>query len=195
MKTRWLTFILIVLFFNISIVSADENDNYAKTVKTFKESPVVKPFFSNCYGYAVFPTIGKGGIGIGGAHGSGQVYQAGKLTGKTSMTQVTVGFQFGGQAFSQIIFFEDERAYKEFTSGEFEFGAQASAVAITAGAQAKAGTGGATAGATAKGDAGKQADVSYQKGMVVFTHAKGGLMYEASIGGQAFGFEPIKEGE
>jgi lipid-binding SYLF domain-containing protein len=195
MKIRWLSFILVLLFFNIAIVSADENDNYAKTIKTFKESPVVKPFFSNSYGYAVFPTIGKGGIGIGGAHGSGQVYVDGKLTGKTSMTQVNIGFQFGGQAFSQIIFFEDQRAYKEYTSGEFEFSAQASAVAITAGAQAKAGTGGATAGATAKADAGKQAEVGYQKGMAVFTFAKGGLMYEASIGGQAFGFEPIKEGE
>lgn len=197
MKIRLLLLTLILSLFVVSPVMANENekDSYAKTVKTFKESPIVAKFFDNSYGYAVFPTIGKGGIGIGGAHGSGQVYKGGKLTGKTSMTQVTVGFQFGGQAFSQIIFFEDERAYKEFTSGEFEFGAQASAVAITAGAQVKAGTGGATAGATAKGDAGKQADVNYQKGMVVFTHAKGGLMYEASIGGQAFGFEPIKEGE
>ena len=191
MKTRLLSFALLLSFFIMPPAIA--NDEYAKTIKTFKESPIVARFFDNCYGYAIFPTIGKGGIGIGGAHGSGQVYRGGQVTGKSSMTQVTIGFQFGGQAFSQIIFFEDERAYKEFTSGEFEFGAQASAVAITAGAQAKAGTSGATAGATAKGDAGKQADVNYQKGMVVFTHAKGGLMYEASLGGQAFNFEPIEK--
>lgn len=170
---------------------AEASDPYAKTIKTFKESPVVKPFFGNAYGYAIFPTIGKGGIGIGGAHGSGQVYKGGKVTGKSSMTQVTVGFQLGGQAFSQIIFFEDERAYKEFTSGNFEFGAQASAVAITAGAQAQASTGGSSAGATAKADAGSQAKVGYAKGMAIFTYAKGGLMYEASLGGQGFTFEPI----
>ena len=193
MNRQRLSLALLLSLCIINTVAA--NDDYAKTIKTFKESPIVAKFFSNCYGYAVFPTIGKGGIGIGGAHGSGQVYAEGKVTGKTSMTQVNIGFQFGGQAFSQIIFFEDERAYREFTSGEFEFSAQASAVAITAGAQAKAGTGGATAGATAKADAGKQAEVGYQKGMVVFTYVKGGLMYEASIGGQAFGFEPIKEGE
>lgn len=172
---------------------AQAADDYDKTIKTFKESPVVNPFFGNSYGYAVFPTIGKGGIGIGGAHGGGKVYRGGKVTGTSKMTQVTIGFQLGGQAFSQIIFFEDERAYKEFTSGNFEFGAQASAVAITAGAQAKASTGGSTAGATTKGDAGSQAKVGYQKGMVIFTHAKGGLMYEASLGGQGFSFEPIKK--
>lgn len=172
---------------------AQAGDDYAKTIKTFKESPVVKPFFSNSYGYAVFPTIGKGGIGIGGAHGSGKVYADGKVTGDASMTQLTIGFQLGGQAFSQIIFFKDKRAYTEFTSGEFEFSAQASAVAITAGAQAKAGTEGASAGATAKGDAGSQAKADYHKGMVVFTYAKGGLMYEAAIGGQKFNFEPIEK--
>lgn len=191
MKIRLFTLAILLLTFITAPASAD--DNYAKTIKTFKESPIVAKFFNNCYGYAVFPTIGKGGIGIGGAHGSGQVYKGSKVTGNSSMTQVTIGFQLGGQAFSQIIFFEDERAYKEFTSGNFEFGAQASAVAITAGAQAQASTGGATAGATVKGDAGAQAEVNYQKGMAIFTYAKGGLMYEASLGGQAFSFEPIGE--
>ena len=191
MKKLFLPVALLGSFFILSLVQAA--DDYSKTIKTFSESPVVKPFFGNAYGYAVFPTIGKGGIGIGGAHGSGKVYAGGKVTGTSKMTQVTIGFQLGGQAFSQIIFFEDERAYKEFTSGEFEFGAQASAVAITAGAQAKAGTSGATAGATSKGDAGSQAKVGYQKGLVIFTHAKGGLMYEASLGGQGFSFEPIKK--
>ena len=194
MKTMKKLFLPVALLISLFVAAlAHAGDKYTATIKEFKESPVVNPFFGNSYGYAVFPTIGKGGIGIGGAHGSGQVYKGGKLTGKSSMTQVTIGFQLGGQAYSQIIFFEDERAYKEFTSGEFEFGAQASAVAITAGAQAKASTGGSTAGASAKGDAGSQAKVGYQKGMAVFTFAKGGLMYEASIGGQGFSFEPIKK--
>jgi lipid-binding SYLF domain-containing protein len=166
-------------------------DDYAQTIKVFKDNPLVQQFFENSYGYAVFPTIGKGGIGIGGAHGKGQVYAGGKATGKTSMTQLTIGFQLGGQAYSQMIFFQDKRAYDEFTSGNFEFGAQASAVAITAGAQAQASTGGSTASAnTGYKDAGAQ-QAGYHKGMAVFTMAKGGLMYEASIGGQKFSFEPI----
>ena len=167
-------------------------DDYSKTIKIFRESPDVEPFFKNAYGYAVFPTIGKGGIGIGGAHGKGKVYRAGKVTGNTSMTQITIGLQLGGQAYSQIIFLQDERAFREFTSGNFEFGAQASAVAITAGASAKAGTTGASAGASSGRDAGKQT-AEYYKGMAVFTLAKGGLMYEASIGGQKFDYEPLGE--
>lgn len=166
-------------------------DEYAQTIKVFKENPLVQQFFESSYGYAVFPTIGKGGIVVGGAHGKGQVYAGGKPTGKTSMTQLTVGFQLGGQAYSQMIFFQDKRAYEEFTSGNFEFGAQASAVAITAGVQAQASTGGSTASAnTGYKDSGAQ-QANYQKGMAVFTLAKGGLMYEASIGGQKFSFEPI----
>lgn len=187
-QKKYLAYLLLLFLFPVSAFA----DNYASTIKVFKDSDVVKGFFKNSYGYAVFPTIGKGGIGIGAAHGKGQVYKGGKLSGKTSMTQVTIGFQLGGQAFSQIIFFEDKRAYDEFTSGNFEFGAQASAVAITAGAQAQAGSGGASASAnTGPTDAGAQ-QANYHKGMVIFTHTKGGLMYEASIGGQAFTFDPVK---
>jgi lipid-binding SYLF domain-containing protein len=138
----------------------------------------------------VFPTIGKGGIGIGGSYGEGQVYKQGQVTGTASLAKISVGFQFGGQAFSQLILFEDERAYNEFTSGDFEFDATASAVAITAGAQAKAGTEGATAGASAGPATGAQAKTGFHKGMAVFVHAKGGLMYEAAIGGQKFSFKP-----
>lgn len=167
-------------------------DKFTNTIETFKKSEVVQPFFKNAHGYAVFPTIGKGGIGIGGSYGSGQVYQGGKITGETSLIKATIGFQLGGQAFSQMIFFEDKRAYDEFTSGEFEFDASASAVAITAGAQAKAGTEGATAGASAGPATGAQAKATYHKGMAVFIHTKGGLMYEASIGGQKFSFKPKK---
>jgi lipid-binding SYLF domain-containing protein len=161
-------------------------DNYNDTIAVFKKSEAVQPFFENAYGYVVFPTIGKGGLGIGGAHGKGQVYREGQVTGEASLVKLTVGWQAGGQAFSEIIFFQDKGAYDEFTGSEFAFDASASAVAITAGAQAKAGTGGATAGASAGPATGKQAKTSYHKGMAVFVHTKGGLMYEAAIGGQKF---------
>ncbi|MCK5387347.1 MAG: hypothetical protein KAJ39_09175 [Gammaproteobacteria bacterium] len=162
-------------------------DDYSETIGKFKKSPVVQPLFKSAYGYAVFPTVGKGGVGIGGAFGKGQVYRGGKVTGKVSLSKLTIGLQLGGQAFSEIIFLKDKRAYKDFTSGKFEFDASVSAVAITAGAQAKTGTEGASASA-GTGDAGKQAKASYRKGMAVFTYAKGGLMYEATIGGQKFKF-------
>jgi len=165
-------------------------DDYADTIKVFREAGQSGKFFANSYGYAVFPTIGKGGIGVGAAHGSGRVYQKGAHAGDAAMTQLSIGLQLGGQAYSQIIFFQDKRAYDEFTSGEFEFGAQASAVAITAGASAQASTGGTGAGATG----GREASTagSYKRGMAVFTLAKGGLMYEASIGGQKFSYKPKK---
>jgi lipid-binding SYLF domain-containing protein len=119
------------------------------------------------------------------------VYAKGAHVGDTSMTQVTVGFQLGGQAYSEIIFFHDQRAFDAFTSGNFEFGAQATAVAITAGASAQASTGGTGAGASGTQNHAKTAG-GYQNGMAVFTVAKGGLMYEASIGGQKFGYTPRK---
>ena len=164
-------------------------DKYSDTVAVFRNAIESKEFFGHAYGYAVFPTIGKGGIGIGGAYGEGRVYARGAYVGDTSMTQLTIGFQLGGQAYSQMIFFEDERAFKEFTSGNFEFGAQASAVAITAGAQAAATTTGSSAGASGGQNDAKTVG-QYYKGMAVFTVAKGGLMYEASIGGQKFSYTP-----
>ena len=177
-----LVFLLLALPF--ARVWADE---YSDTIKVFRDAGESGSFFAKSYGYAVFPTIGKGGIGIGGAYGKGRVYAAGNHVGDTSVTQLSIGLQLGGQAYSQIVFFEDKRAFEEFTSGNFEFGAQASAVAITAGASAAATTTGSSAGASGgKHDAttvGK-----YYKGMAVFTVAKGGLMYEASIGGQKFSY-------
>lgn len=163
-------------------------DAYQDTINVFKKAGQSGRYFGTAYGYAVFPTIGKGGIGIGGAHGSGHVYVKGKYVGDTSMTQLTVGLQLGGQAYSQIIFFEDERAFREFTSGNFEFGAEASAIAITAGASAGAGTTGGSAGASATKNNAATAG-GYYKGMAVFTVAKGGLMYEAAIGGQKFNYK------
>ena len=164
-------------------------DNYSNTIEVFKKSQVVQPFFENAYGYAVFPTIGKAGIGIGGGYGKGQVYRGGKVTGTTSLVKLSIGFQLGGQAFSEIIFFQDKRAYDEFTGGNFEFDAAASAVAITAGVQVKAGTEGVTVLKIDPSVNGAQAETSYRKGMVVFVHAKGGLMYEAAIGGQKFSYK------
>jgi len=165
-------------------------DEYDDTIKVFQEAGQSGKFFKNSYGYALFPTIGKGGVGIGGAHGKGRVYVGGKHVGDTSMTQLTAGFQLGGQAFSQIIFFEDKRAFDEFTGGNFEFGAQATAVAITAGASAGASTTGSSAGASGgKNDAATVG--KYYKGMAIFTVAKGGLMYEATVGGQKFNYKSL----
>src|SRR5262245_35031344 len=166
-------------------------DDYTDTIAVFRKAAESSQFFGKSYGYAVFPTIGKGGFVVGGAHGNGRVYAKGAHTGESSMTQITIGAQLGGQAYSQIIFFEDKRAYDEFTSGNFEFGAQATAVAITAGASAQAGTGGTGAGASGTQSHAKTVG-KYVKGMAVFTIAKGGLMYEASIGGQKFGYTPKK---
>ena len=192
MKINRFPILMIMFILALALANPVQADKFTDTIEVFKKSEVVQPFFKNAYGYAVFPTVGKAGIGIGGSYGTGQVYQGGKVTGEVSLVKASIGWQLGGQAFSQMIFFKDKRAYDEFTSGEFEFDATASAVAITAGAQAKAGTEGASAGASAGPATGKQAKTSYHKGMVVFTHTKGGLMYEAAIGGQKFKFEPKK---
>lgn len=174
-----------------SVSVAAEAEDYSKTINVFRESPAVAKFFKNSYGYAVFPTVGKAGFVVGGSYGKGQVYRGGKATGKSTVVEGSVGFQFGGEAFSEIIFFKDKRAYDEFTNGSFEFDATAQAVAITAGAQAQGGTTGASAGASAGPKTAVQAETQYVNGMATFVHAKGGLMVEFSIGGQKFTFEPI----
>lgn len=190
MKIRLRT--LLALGLLSAAISPALADSYSDALKTFKNAGASGKFFNDSYGYALFPSIGKGGIGIGGAHGSGRVYVNAGQVGTTKMTQVTVGFQFGGQAYSQIIFFQDKRAFDEFTIGNFEFGAQANAVAITAGATAQASTGGTGAGAsTSKKNAATAG--KYQHGMAVFTVAKGGLMYEASLGGQKFSYQPLEK--
>lgn len=182
---------LMAIFFLLACSAAASADSYSATTAFYKTSPAVQPFFKNSYGYAVFPTVGKGGIVIGGAFGKGRVYKQGQLTGNVTISKLSLGFQLGGQAFSQMIFFQDKRAYDDFISGNFEFDASVSAVAITASAQAKAGTEGGTAGLGAGPATGSQAENAYYKGMVVFVHGKGGLMYEAAIGGQKFNFTPI----
>jgi len=171
-----------------SPVSSAWADSCGDTANLFRKAGQSADFFKTSYGYAVFPTIGKGGVGIGGAFGKGCVIAKGKQVGDTSMTQLSIGFQLGGQGYSEIIFFQDERAFKEFTSGNFEFGADATAVAITLGASAKASSTGASAGASATKHEAATAG-AYHKGMATFTIVKGGLMYEAAIAGQKFSYK------
>jgi len=174
----------------LAIASVASANKYIDTVALFKNAGESSSFFGSCYGYAVFPTIGKGGLIVGAAHGSGHVYEKGKYIGNTSVTQLSVGFQAGGQAYSQIIFFEDKRALEEFTTGNFEFEAGVSAVAITAAAGGTAGTSGASATASGGRKDAKTVGGSYYKGMAVFTIVKGGAMYQATVAGQKFTFDP-----
>jgi lipid-binding SYLF domain-containing protein len=176
----------LALFMAGSMVNPAMADEYQKTIDIFKKFHQSAVYFDNSYGFAVFPTIGKGGVGVGGAHGTGQVYRDGEVTGGVTMTQLSIGLQLGGQAYKEIIFFQDKRAYDQFTSGSFEFGAEASAVAIKEGARAGVGTAGSSASTTRSGS-----KANYKKGgIAVFTHAIGGLMYEAAVGGQKFKFQP-----
>src|SRR5580693_871771 len=119
---------------------------YKEAIQIFKEAGQSASFFSKSYGYAVFPNVGSGAVGIGGAYGKGRVYVGDKWVGYARMTEVSLGLQAGGKAYSQIVFFEDQRSFEEFTSGKFAFGADASVTAITAGANAAAGTDGVSKG-------------------------------------------------
>ncbi len=140
--------------------------------KMLKMKPKLKVFYNKAYGYAVFPRITKAGIGIGGAAGRGTVFKNHRVVGSTNLRQASVGIQLGGQQYSEIIFFENKNSFEHFINGNFKFDAQASAVALKKGASI---------------------NVAYSKGVAVFTKTKGGLMYEASIGGQHFNFKPIKK--
>jgi len=143
-----------------------------ESVALFKKTdPGLEKFFSSAAGYAVFPKVAKGGIGIGGARGKGEVFEKGKKAGKATLSQATIGFQLGGQVYSEVIFFETEKSLSDFKESKMEFSAQVSAVAATEGVSKNA---------------------KYEHGVAVFTIAKGGLMYEASVGGQKFKFTPVK---
>src|ERR1700730_10783451 len=133
---------------SLAMGSAYAAGSYRETIDLFKHAGASAAFFDKSYAYAVFPTVGEGSFVVGGAHGKGRIYVHGKWEGNVTMTQLSVGLQAGGKAFSQIIFFEDRRALDDFRSGSFEFGADASVVAITAGASASAGTNGADAAAS-----------------------------------------------
>ena len=173
------SFIVLTAFSLLSasvITQAWEPDNTDKlelsvaqaVIKAKDKDPSLAKWFESAYAYAVFPRVGKGGIGIGGAHGKGLVIHEDKTVGKTSMSQITIGLQLGGQVYSEYIMFRDQTAFDHFRRGNFEMGAQVSAVALTAGASA---------------------DANYDKGVAVFTIAEGGLMYEASVGGQKFKYK------
>ena len=162
-------------------------DNYADTIAVFKKAGESAGFFRHSYAYAVFPTVGEGGFIVGAALGKGRVYEHHRLVGDTTMTQVSAGFQAGGKAYSQMIFFENKAALDLFRSGKFEFTAGASATAITASAGASVGTTGTTA--NASGTVNNAATAGgYVNGMAVFTIAKGGLMYAATIAGQKYSY-------
>jgi len=168
-------------------------DNYEDAASAFRNTEAAAPFFSQSYGYAVFPTVGKGGFILAGGYGRGRVFVAGDPVGDTTLTQASVGFQVGGQAYTQIIFFEDQRAFREFSQGGFEFGGQVNATVIKASAQMTASTTGSTAGASGGIDDVESVSPGYYKGMAVFIIATGGLMFEASVGGQRFTYRPIAQ--
>ena len=146
------------------------NDSKEAKAEFIKSDGLMQSLFDNSYGYVIFPNVGKGAIGVGGAAGNGIVFEKENIVGKAKMKQVSVGFQFGGQAYREVIFFENKEALDRFKEDRFEFAAQASAVAATKGASA---------------------NVKYKEGVLVFTQEKKGLMYEASIGGQKFNYSPL----
>ena len=145
-----------------------KEDAKAALTKMLEKTPKLETYYNEAYGYAVFPTVTKAGIGIGGAAGKGVVYKNHDVVGLSKLKQATIGIQLGGQQYSEVLFFEDEEAFERFTNGKLKFDAQASAVAITEGVSI---------------------DAAYHDGVAVFTQTKGGLMYEASVGGQHFTFE------
>ena len=158
------TFLIFVSFDAVAqknVVSKSE-----EKIEEFKRTDSkINKLFDSAYAFAMFPNIGKGGFWVGGANGNGTIYKDGKAVGDCRMTQVSVGFQFGGQKYAEVIFFENKQSYKRFIEGNYEFSAQASAVALKSGASV---------------------DAKYRDGVMVFTHVEGGLMYEAAIGGQKF---------
>jgi lipid-binding SYLF domain-containing protein len=145
-------------------------DSNTAKVEFIKNDALMKNIFDNAYAYVIFPNVGKGGLGIGAAAGNGAVYQQGKVIGMAKLSQLTIGFQAGGQAYSEVIFFESQKELERFKDSRFEFSAQVSAVAVTEGASG---------------------NVKYTDGIMVFTMLKGGLMYEAAIGGQKFKFNRL----
>jgi hypothetical protein len=161
---------------------------YSDTIDVFKNAGETGSFFNHSYAYAVFPTVGEGGFVVGAALGKGHVYVHGVLVGDTVMKQISAGFQAGGKVYSQVIFFRDKRALEQFESGNFEFSAAASAVAITAGVGASAATNGTSHQVSLTEH---DADIAghWNDGMAVFTVAKGGLMYAATIAGQKFSYK------
>lgn len=155
---------------NAATRAADELDAAAVVAKFQKKDPGLTPVFAQSAGYVVYPMVAKGGLGIGGARGKGYVYQHSRLIGRSTLTQLTIGLQAGGQAYSEVIFFKDDAALENFKRGKLKLDAQASAVALTERVSA---------------------DLAYRNGVAIVTMAEGGLMYEASVGGQKLSFHPL----
>ena len=185
---KWVLAGCAVLSLSTGATYADDN-SFRDTLAMFRNAGESAAFFNKSYAYAVFPTVGEGALGVGGAHGNGRVYVHGKWVGVVTLTELSVGLQAGGKAFSEIIFFADRRALDEFKSGAFEFGADASVVAVTAGASATASTEGSGSGLSG-GMKDALTHGEYHKGMAVFTIAKGGLMGQASVAGEKFNYTP-----
>ena len=164
-----LTWVLLVLVATCCHAVAGEHP-YQDTIQVFREAGESAAFFEDAYGYAVFPTIGKGGLVVGGAYGEGRVYRGGEHVGRTTVAQVTIGFQLGGQVYSELILFQNDQSLLDFQKGNFALNAQVSAVAAAAGASA---------------------DAPYAHGVKVITMTKTGLMYEASVGGQKFSYDKL----
>ena len=139
-------------------------------IEFIQHDKLLKNIFENAYGYAILPSVGKGGLVVGAAAGNGPVYEKNKLIGMVSMTQLTIGFQTGGQAYREVIFFENKESLDRFKRNNIEFSGQASAIVLTEGAVA---------------------NIKYVNGVMIFAQTKGGLMYEASMGGQQFKFRPL----
>ena len=179
MKTRFLALMsVLIITSGQAQIGGWDPEAYEKAKNAVNEFQVKNPgmqkHFDQAYGYVIFPTIGKAAIGLGGAHGKGIVFDQGEPIGQAKMTQISWGLQLGGQAYREVIFFETEKALESFKKSDFEFAAQASAVALKAGASA---------------------DAAYENGVAVYTMTKGGLMYEASIGGQKFKYFPEDQSE
>ena len=170
------SFLFLAMLFISSVLFAQKSEKDNKLITDSKEAKdafiksdeLMTNLFNNAYAYVIFPNVGKGAIGVGGAAGNGIVYQGSNAIGKASMKQVTVGFQWGGQAYREVIFFENKETLDRFKENKIEFSAQASAVAATKGASG---------------------NVKYADGVMIFTQEKGGLMYEASVGGQKFKYK------
>jgi lipid-binding SYLF domain-containing protein len=162
--------VFLMLF--VTTAAPARGDSASVIAKMKQKDPGMAKVFDEAYGYAIFATVGKGGIGIGGARGKGEVFEKGVRIGTSTLTQLSVGFQLGGQVYSEVIFFKDKTALDDFKRGNFEIGAQVSAVALTERASR---------------------DLAYNSGVAIVTMAKGGLMYEASVGGQKFTYKDIKK--
>ena len=175
-----------LLLFSAGLAAADQYDD---TIDLFKKAGQSASFFGDSYAYAVYPSIGSGAFIVGGARGTGRVYVHDKYVGDTSMTQLSVGLQAGGEGYRQIIFFQDQRAFDEFAKGNFEFGADVSATAIQA--SASTGTGTTGSGSSVGGNPNSaQTKGNYYKGIAVFTIVRGGAMASAAVSGQKFTYTP-----